>query len=107
MDFLIEGLDPGACDLCIDVAWVKKGGDDPARFLTAHAGLIGYLHLKDYTPESWIELGQGVVDFRSIMAAMPKLTRCRWAMIEQDSTAIDPRDSVRISRAYLRDTFGY
>lgn len=107
MDLLIEALDPDACDLCVDVAWVLKGGEDPATFLQRHAGRIGYLHLKDFDDAGWIELGQGKVDFASIMRVLPDMPRVRWAMIEQDKTAIDPRDSVAISRRYLKQTFDY
>lgn len=107
MDLLLDGLDPKVVDLCVDVAWVMRGGDDPASYLLAHKDVIGYLHFKDFDGQNWIELGQGKVDFASIMKVLPKLTRARWVMIEQDKTAIDPVDSVRISRSYLRSTFGY
>ncbi len=107
MDLLIEGLDPQACDLCIDVAWVLKGGDDPAAFLSRHADRIGYLHFKDFDDAGWIELGQGKVDFAAIMRVLPGMKQVRWVMIEQDKTAIDPKDSVAISRRYLKQSFGY
>ena len=29
MDILMEGLDFRVVDLCVDVAWVMRGGDDP------------------------------------------------------------------------------
>lgn len=107
IDLLIEGLDPEVCDLCCDVAWVGRGGDDPAAFLRRHQDRIGYLHFKDYNDQGWIEMGQGKVDFAAIMQVLPQMPRVRWVMIEQDSTEIDPKDSATISRKYLRDTFGY
>ncbi|MBV9848146.1 MAG: TIM barrel protein [Armatimonadetes bacterium] len=107
MDLLMEGLDPEAVDFCIDVAWVQKGGEDPAQYLVRHKDRIGYLHFKDFNDAGWIELGQGKVDFAAIMQVLPDITGARWVMIEQDSTAIDPVDSVAISRRYLKDTFGY
>jgi len=107
IDFLIDGLDPECVDLCVDVAWVLRGEDDPVSFLLKHKEIVGYLHFKDHDGEDWIELGQGQVDFDGIMKILPELTNARWVMIEQDTTKIDPMDSCRISREYLRDTFDY
>lgn len=107
MDLLMEGLDPDVVDFCMDVAWIQKGGEDPAAYLLRHKDRIGYLHFKDFNDAGWIELGQGHVDFAAIMQVLPELTGARWVMIEQDSTAIDPVDSVAISRKYLKDAFGY
>ena len=107
MDLLMDGLDPDAVDFCVDVAWVQKGGENPADYLVKHKDRIGYLHFKDFNDEGWIELGQGKVDFAAVMKVLPEITGARWVMIEQDSTAIDPVDSVAISRRYLKETFDY
>lgn len=107
IDLLLDGLDFSVVDLCVDVAWVMRGGDDPATFLRTHKDVIGFLHFKDFDGENWIELGQGQNDFPAIMRVLPELKGARWVMIEQDSTKLDPMDSATISRRYLRDTFGY
>lgn len=107
MDILLDGLDPACCDLCVDVAWVQKGGGDPVEFLERHQNRISYLHLKDFNDDGWIELGQGKVDFAGIMRVLPTMTKVRWAIIEQDSSRLDPRESVAVSRRYLRNVFGY
>jgi len=107
MDILLEGLDLSVITLCVDVAWVFRGGRNPAEFLEEHADKIAYLHLKDTDGTEWLELGQGKVDFKSILDVMPKLTKVRWAAIEQDATKIDPLESIAVSREYLKTTFGY
>jgi sugar phosphate isomerase/epimerase len=107
MELLLEELDPEAVDFCMDVAWIHKGGEDPAEYLVRHKDRVGYLHFKDYDAQGWTELGRGVVDFHSIMRVLPDLPHVRWVMIEQDKTNIDPVDSIAISRRYLKDTFGY
>lgn len=107
MDILLEGLDPEAVDLCVDIAWVKKGGADPAAYLTQHRDRIGYLHFKDFDADGWTELGRGQVDIGAVMQVLPDLPGVRWVMVEQDTTRNDPRESIAISRRYLRDTFGY
>ena len=107
MDLLIEGLDPAAIDFCIDVAWVSKGGEDPAQYLLKHNQRIGYLHLKDYQGDEWREVGSGVMDYASIMKVIPELKRVRWAMVEQDNTKSDPWQCVKTSRKYLKEKFNY
>ncbi|MHB9134325.1 MAG: sugar phosphate isomerase/epimerase family protein [Armatimonadota bacterium] len=107
MDILLDGLDFDVVDLCVDVAWVMRGGDNPAEYLRKHQDRIGYLHFKDFDGTDWAELGQGKVNFAEIMQVLPEMTGVRWVMAEQDSTKIDPVDSVAISRRYLRETFNY
>jgi sugar phosphate isomerase/epimerase len=107
MDVLLEGLDLSVVTLCVDVAWVFRGGRNPAEFLEEHADKIAYLHLKDTDGTDWLELGKGKLDFKSIIDVMPKLTKVRWAAIEQDATKIEPLESIAVSREYLKTTFGY
>lgn len=107
MDLLFEGLDPSACDFCIDVAWVQKGGEDPAAYLKKHQDRIGYLHFKDFDDEGWCELGRGEMDFAPIMQVLPTMPGVRWVVLEQDKSRNDAMDSVTESRRYLRETFGY
>jgi sugar phosphate isomerase/epimerase len=107
MDLFLAGLDFGAVDLCVDVGWVKKANLDPAAFLLKHKDKVGYLHFKDFDEVGWTELGRGVVDWHAVMGAMPELKGARWTIIEQDTSRIDPLESVAIGRAYLKQTFGY
>ncbi|MEX0655738.1 MAG: sugar phosphate isomerase/epimerase [Phycisphaeraceae bacterium] len=107
MDLLLDELNFDVVDFCIDVGWVKVAGADPAAFLLEHKDRIGYLHLKDHDGATWAELGRGNVDWPSVMAVLPQLDGVRWAMIEQDSTQIDPCESATISRRYLQETFNY
>ena len=107
MDLLFEGLDPAACDFCVDMAWVHKGGADPVEFLQTHRDRIGYLHFKDFDAEGWCELGRGVVDFAAILPVVETMPGVRWVVVEQDNTRNEPMDSVTESRVYLREKFGY
>ena len=107
MDILLAEMDPAAVNLCVDIAWVQKGGSDPAEFLMQHQNRITYLHFKDYNADGWTELGSGEVNIKAVMAVLPQMPRVEWVMVEQDSTRRDPRESIAISRRYLRDTFGY
>jgi len=107
MRILLDRLDPTACDLCVDVAWVYRGNLCPAAYLKTIASHVGYLHLKDADEKNWFELGLGKVPFDKIFMLLPKLPNVRWLIYEQDTTEIDPVESAKVSRAFLREKLGY
>lgn len=107
MKMLLDGLDPDVCGLCIDVAWVFRGGDDPADFLQTHASRITYLHLKDTTADQWRPLGAGNLLWPGIVAAIKTLRNVRFAAIEQDKVDGDPWIAIAQSRQFLKDKFGW
>jgi sugar phosphate isomerase/epimerase len=103
MDLLLAGLDPAYVDFAFDVAWVWRGKEDPAKYLTKHAARVGYLHLKDTDETTWKEIGRGKLDWDSVMASIAKLPSVRFMAVEQDQTYdTDPLESLRISRAFLK-----
>lgn len=108
IDIMLEQLDEKYVDLCVDVAWVRRGGDDPAAFLKKHASRIGYLHFKDFEADEngkfvrWVECGSGAVDFPAIMRALPALKTVQYAMIEQDGANGNAMLNMINSRAYLK-----
>jgi sugar phosphate isomerase/epimerase len=107
MDILMDGLDFSVIDLCVDVAWVHRGGDDPSDFLRRHQDKISYIHLKDTDADHWRELGRGVLDWKTIIRTIEEMPNVRWAVVEQDKTDGDPVESCRISREFLKTKFGY
>jgi sugar phosphate isomerase/epimerase len=107
IDILIDELDPAACDFCMDVCWIHRGGDNPAEFLAKYNDRIGYLHFKDWDGTQFVPLGKGQVDFKSIMKVLPTMKSVRWMAIEQDTAFVDPIEDMAQSRKYLKDTFGY
>jgi sugar phosphate isomerase/epimerase len=102
MELLARELDPAAVDFCVDVAWVLRGGADPAAFLREHADRIGYLHLKDWNGTAWTPVGQGLVPWASTLDALATLPAVRWAVVEQDTVDGDPEAAATASRAFLR-----
>lgn len=102
MEVILSNLDPAAADLCVDVAWVQIGGQNPVAFLREHKDRVSYVHLKDYVNDRhWVELGAGIVPLAAIVAELPKLN-IRWAVYEQDTSDIQPAKSCAISYAYLQ-----
>jgi len=104
---ILENTSPEHVSLCVDTYWVKCGGLSPAEFIKERGDRVGYLHLKDGTEEGirkyeFTELGQGAVDFPAVLKAAKPL-RIEWAVVEQDRTNRTPKESMAISRRYLRE----
>ena len=107
MELILGNLDTSVADLCVDVAWVHIGGEDPAIFLRKYDTIAGYVHLKDYVGDRhWVELGQGVVPLDSVMRALAGMHRVRWAIYEQNTSGRAAAESCAISHKYLQDTYG-
>lgn len=108
MELILAHLDPDLADLCVDVAWVHIGGEDPATYLRQHASRVGYVHLKDYVGDRhWVALGQGIVPLGEVMGTLGQLPRVRWVAYEQDTSDRPAAESCAMSRRYLLDGFGY
>lgn len=110
MDVLDAETDPELVKFCIDVYWVQIGGKDPAAFVREHAARGAYYHFKDGGRDAggkptFTELGAGEVDLKAaLLAALD--TGPEWIVYEQDRTDRTPTESVRISRAYMREHLG-
>ncbi len=86
----------------LDVFWVKQGGDDPVHWIQRLPGRCSALHLKDMAPDgSFIELGKGTIDFPGVLRAAEKSGTIAY-IVEQDTCARPPLDSLAISLEYMR-----
>ena len=81
----------------MDVAWVVRGGSDPLAWIAAFGDRITAAHVKDIAPrgeklneDGWADLGQGTVDWKSIMKAL-KRTACKHFVMEHDNPSDDKR----------------
>ena len=87
----------------IDVAWVVRGGADPAAWITKYAPRITAAHLKDIAlagqnanEDGWADLGEGVVDWTGLMPLL-RTTPCQIFILEHDN----PSDHARFARRSL------
>lgn len=87
----------------IDVAWVVRGGADPAAWITKYAPRITAAHLKDIAlagqnanEDGWADLGEGVVDWTGLMPLL-RTTPCKIFILEHDN----PSDHARFARRSL------
>jgi len=99
--YLRDHTDPANVSFLLDVAWVHRGGGDPATVAREFLPRIAYFHLKDTRGTEWLELGQGDVDLPGVLEVIAG-QEFPWAVIEQDETQRQPVESARMSRNYLR-----
>ena len=103
--YLRDHTDPANVSFLLDVAWVHRGGGDPAAVAREFLPRIAYFHLKDSRGTEWLELGQGDVDLPGVLEVMAG-REFPWAVVEQDETKRQPVESARMSRDYLRQAVG-
>jgi inosose dehydratase len=128
IDQLCAATDPDLIGLCLDTGHYYYGGGNPLDAVHRYKSRIRHLHLKDVRPsvlESvrhdrigyldavrrgvFCELGEGAVDFRSVLEELEKYGFHGWAIFEQDvdpATAGAASASALRSREYLRREIG-
>jgi len=107
LDRLYELTDPKYVHLCVDVYWVQHGGESPVDFLKKNLDRVATVHLKDMFPDKgFAEIGQGIIDFPGIMKVISEKKDLEWVIVEQDNTKRTPKESVTISRKYIKEKLG-
>lgn len=98
LDLILAG-DPKLA-LEFDVAWAVKGGQDPLAWIEKYAPRLVAAHIKDIAPagenadeDGWADVGYGVMDWQTIMAALRK-SSARVFVMEHDN----PKDHQRFAR---------
>ena len=121
---LMARADQDLVGLCLDTGHWHYGGGDAVDCIREFGERVRYLHFKDCSREIaersrqegldyfqataagvFCELGDGEVDFPSVIAEMEGLGYDGWAIVEQDVLTNDleaPRRSAQRNRDYLR-----
>lgn len=103
-DILFDSTDPNLVKAEMDVYWVEYGGESAVEYLKKYAGRVPLVHLKDMVNDekrSFAELGQGRLDFDSILAAGDQ-AGVEWYIVEQDVCPRPSLESIQISLEYLQ-----
>jgi inosose dehydratase len=125
---LCDAIDPDLIGLCLDTGHYYYAGGNPLDAVHHYKSRIRHLHLKDVRTlvldsvrrdrigyldairrGVFCELGQGAVDFRSLLEELRKCNFLGWAIVEQDmdpATAGAALASALRSREYLRREIG-
>ena len=102
LDWFYEGTDPDLVKAQYDVCWIHNAGIDPAAYMRKYPGRCPLLHLKDMKADKTLtEVGNGVVDFDTIFAAV-EVAGVEWYVVEQDDWERPSIDSARISLENLK-----
>lgn len=124
MDVLVEHTDPALVWFELDTYWAARGGADPLAWLEKLRGRCDLAHQKDLPaaarpvnlfdlfghgaaitlrelsrtqqPEQFAEIGEGTMDIATLIAAMRRVG-IAYVFVEQDMTARDEIESIRIS----------
>ncbi|MGQ0732520.1 MAG: TIM barrel protein [Acidobacteriota bacterium] len=122
IDALLSRTPADLLGLCLDTGHLAYGGGHPVALHERYASRVWHVHFKDCHPgvaasarrqgvgylaavraRLFCELGQGAVDFPSVIAALRRNAYDGWVVVEQDVFAGQgtPADSARRNRAYL------
>ncbi|WP_395820561.1 sugar phosphate isomerase/epimerase family protein [Devosia sp.] len=100
MDILLETAPNNEWEM--DVAWVVRGGQDPAAWIKKYGPRINAVHVKDIAPagtnvneDGWADVGHGTIDWQSLQATIKAQTNVRYWVMEHDNPADDRRFAER------------
>ncbi|MBN9659289.1 MAG: sugar phosphate isomerase/epimerase [Acidobacteria bacterium] len=66
---MLKNTDPKLVEICLDVHWVLRGGQDPMTLLKEAGPRLAALHLRNSQKGIWTEaLGEGEVDYSAVAA---------------------------------------
>lgn len=97
-----------------DLDWLVQAGVDPIEFLLEFGERIVFLHLRDQeSDKTWVEaMGEGDMDYRAVGRALKQIDFTGHAVIElahrREMKLTRPlRESLKISRQFVREALGY
>jgi sugar phosphate isomerase/epimerase len=103
---LRDAVAPDLLGFELDCGWAHKIGQDPLALARSFAGRLPLLHIKDVDANGeWVEVGQGEVGYGPLIDAAPGLG-VEWLIVEQDTCARPPLESLALSLAWLRQHQG-
>ena len=112
IDVAMETTDPRYVFFSPDTGHIHLAGGDVPAIVRKYKARLNYFHFKDgvrpfvrpnFNP-NLRELGQGEVNFPSVMKLLKEIRFTGWINIEQDSTTLTPQESCRISMEYVNKT---
>jgi inosose dehydratase len=88
---------------CPDLGHLVAAGGDAVDLVTRYADRIPYIHYKDVTADgAFVPLGEGVIDFAGVTAALRDAGYDGWIVIELDGYDGDPDAAARNNLEYVQ-----
>lgn len=131
VDRLMDGTPADLVGLCLDTGHLAYGGADPVEVCRRYAARVRHVHTKDVRPAIlervrhealpyvtavgegvFAPLGEGMVDFPALIAALRAVSYDGWYVLEQDIRlgpswpAQNPLENARHSATYLEKLVG-
>jgi len=113
-DEMLNIFDPTLVKIELDVFWATIAKNDPLHWINRIGNQLLFIHLKDLkagTPTDYtvfdvdqaafLEIGDGVIDFKKILEAA-KAVGVEYAFLDQDHTVMDKFESIKKSYGYLK-----
>jgi inosose dehydratase len=112
IDLIMELTDPSYVHIAPDTGHIRLGGGNVLDIIRKYSDRLSYFHLKDSDGEfhrpdfgpNLRELGNGVIDFPSILAFLKEIKFSGWLNVEQDYTVTTPAESAAVSAKYIHST---
>jgi sugar phosphate isomerase/epimerase len=108
---LMRLTNPAHVTMEMDCGWVTVAGANPIEYLRKYSKRISMLHVKDFkdiTANSSIsnvptvvELGQGSIDYRPILAEAAKAGVVKHCFVEQEGYNVPPMEGLKIDVDYM------
>ena len=105
----LDAIAATGMSLELDLAWVRRGGQDPVEWLRKLKGQVRAVHVKDIAPEGqatdedgWADVGHGTMDWPAIRAELRAQGIDHW-VVEHDN----PSDHARFARRSLETLKGW
>jgi sugar phosphate isomerase/epimerase len=107
----LRNTNPDLVSFCVDVDWLKRGGQDPMALLKEAGKRIASLHLRSARNGVWMEeLGDGDIDYRQVAAYMKEIGYQGYLVVElayekQTNPTRNLEENMRRSRLYAEKVF--
>jgi inosose dehydratase len=120
LEAVLDAIEPRLLGVCLDTGHSAFAGFDPVDFYRRHSQRVSYLHFKDIDPivmrraiderigfydacgaGLFCNLGDGIVDFRALKAALVSTGFSGWATVEQDRDPTGARSTLADAKANL------
>jgi inosose dehydratase len=107
----LRNTDPKLVKFCLDVDWVKRGGQDVMTLLKECGSRLRSLHLRSMRQGVWMEeFGPGDVDYSQVAAYLREIGFQGWLVVElayEKDTRITRtlEENLRRSREYAEKLF--
>lgn len=87
----------------MDIGHATHGAGDPMPYLLKYPGRATTVHVKEWDPKNGTALvGEGIVPWAKVLANLKRKGGTEWLIVEQETYAITPLESIEKNLANLR-----